>query len=363
MFNHIALIRWIKRIMPFGLRIFLIRLVVFFEKIVYVYLHVGYKEYTKDKKVFVLLSTDYSNLGDHAMTFAHIKFLKEKFPDHEIIEVLVGDTLKELYSIKKSIGVGDIITLKGGGNVGVEYFREELIRRFIVEYIDNLKIIMFPQTVYFPDTEFGKREFGNTVKIYNSNKNFYCFFRDRISFDKMSPYLERAFLTPDIVLSLSRLNYKKEENTHYAITCLRKDVEGIYTDEEKEIVYKVLKENYPELRCTDTIRDYKIELKDREKELISIWNEIGNAEILITDRLHGMIFAALLGTPCVVLNTYNHKLRAQYEWLKELNYIILSDLNEESIMNAVRQLKKCNVQQIAIDKYSSLFEQIYNVMV
>lgn len=361
MYNHIGIIRWIKVRIPFGLKIILIRFIVWVENVKYVILHLYKKEFDGDKKMFLLLSTDYSNLGDHAMTYAHKRYLSENYPEYQIYEILVGDTMKMLYSIKKSLSPHDVITLKGGGNVGVEYFREELIRRKIVSYFPNNKIIMFPQTVYFPDTKFGKQEFNNSVRIYNSNPNFYSFFRDRVSYELMGPHLNKAYLTPDIVLSLGKIDIEVE-NKSGAMTCLRTDVEGIYTENERKMVGELLKKEYCSVKCTDTIRDYKIELQDREIELINIWKEIGSAELLVTDRLHGMIFAALLGTPCIIFNTYNHKLRAQYEWLKDLNYIKMVDLDEKQLKFAIDEIKSIKPEKLSKDRYNQFFKQIVEVI-
>ena len=49
--------------------------------------------------------------------------------------------------------------------------------------------------------------------------------------------------------------------------------------------------------------------------------EFASSEIVVTDRLHGMIFAALTETPCIVVNSMSHKLRGCYEWIKSLDYI------------------------------------------
>ena len=64
--------------------------------------------------MYILLSTDYPNLGDHAMSYAQIKFLKERFEDYELVEITVNQVLKYLDYIKKVIKPEDVITLKGG---------------------------------------------------------------------------------------------------------------------------------------------------------------------------------------------------------------------------------------------------------
>lgn len=361
MFNHIALVRWIKSKMPFWLKILMIRAYVLLEVALFVKLKRGTKKYGDQKKVFVLLSTDYSNLGDHAMTYAQIRFLQKELPEHEVVEVLVGDTLKELPNIKASLGPEDVVTLKGGGNVGVEYFREELIRRKIATYFGDARIVMFPQTVFFPDTKFGNREFRRSMRIYGSNPNFYFFVRDRFSQELVLPYIENLYLTPDIVLSLGSICGSRKRES-YAMTCLRSDVEGIWSDADKRRIVDCLTRRFPAVIETDTIKDYRILTADREDELNEIWSTIAKARIIVTDRLHGMIFAALAGTPCLVLDTYNYKVRGQYQWLEPLNYIMMRGVNDGDYCDAIDLLSLVDAKPMNGDYYTDLFAPLAAVV-
>jgi len=358
MWNHIKIVKLIKSHIPFRLKILLIRALIWFQTVFYGFF--PYKgPWGKEKKIFILLSTDYSNLGDHAMTYAQIKMIKKCFPEHKVYEVLVGNTLKCLGSIKKVINKADVITLKGGGNVGMEYFREELIRRKVIRNFPANRIIMFPQTVYFPATKQGLKEFNKTITVFNGHNNFHAFFRDRTSYEIMKPYIvKHIYLTPDIVFSLRKIG-GYERDPHGAVVCLRCDVEGIYSESEKNIVYGVLKHKFnSDVLVTDTIKDYKIETKDRVKELKNMWEIISNAKLIITDRLHGMIFAALIGTPCIILNTYNHKLRGQYEWIKQLNYIYCVDLDEKVLEETIDLSLITEVERLNPDEFDFYFDQI-----
>ena len=50
-----------------------------------------YKDYKKkDKKIVLALAADYGNLGDVAITYAQRKFLEEKFPNYEVIEIPIS---------------------------------------------------------------------------------------------------------------------------------------------------------------------------------------------------------------------------------------------------------------------------------
>lgn len=59
---------------------------------------------------------------------------------------------------------------------------------------------------------------------------------------------------------------------------------------------------------------------------------------MITDRLHGMIFCAITGTNCIVLNSKSPKLRGCYEWIKHLGYIRFVE-NIDDIESVYNQMK------------------------
>jgi len=42
---------------------------------------------------------------------------------------------------------------------------------------------------------------------------------------------------------------------------------------------------------------------------------------VLTDRLHGMVFAAITATPCIVIKSKSHKLQGCYKWIEHLEYV------------------------------------------
>lgn len=362
MWNHIKFVQRIKDAMPFGLKILVIRLLVAFQYLFYK-VNSGKINNISEKKqvIYLLLSTDYSNLGDHAMTYAHKKMLSEKFPDAQIVEIVVSDTLRYLTFMKNNIKKGDVITLKGGGNIGLEYFREELYRRIIIKEFKNNKIIIFPQTIYFPNTKLGQKEFENTERIFLNNHNLYLFTRDIPSYNKVKDSLrERVQLTPDIVLSLADIeSYVSRQG---AMICMRNDVEGRYSNEDKIRVKNLLKMHFNKVIISDTTTEYPIPIESREHELRKIWNQFTSVEMVITDRLHGMIFAAITGTPCIVFNTYNHKLIGQYEWLKHLNFIKFLDYDTKEIDSQILKFKNDNLVKSKRLNYEEYYKKITEII-
>lgn len=363
MWNHIRIIKTIKALLPMWLKLIIIRLLVFTQHLYYYHFFPQKISEVNDKgkrKIFILFSTDYSNLGDHALTYAHKKLLENNFPESEIIEVLVSDTLKYLKYISDTIEQDDVITLKGGGNIGLEYFREELFRRVIISKFKKNRIILFPQTVFFPDTKKGEREFAKTISVFKSHPDFHPFLRDQESFDLVKDKLETARLIPDIVLSLS--NPSIEKNRSGVTICLRSDKEGIYTKNEKEDIINIANMHFEKVRITDTVTEYVIKKELRESELNKIWSLFSSSELIITDRLHGMIFAAITSTPCIVFGTYNHKLLGQYKWLEELNFIKFAKYKEDDIGSAIEKLKNINVTPYNAQIYSEYYNEIVKLL-
>lgn len=89
--------------------------------------------------------------------------------------------------------------------------------------------------------------------------------------------------------------------------------------------------------------------------MLNLLNEISQLDIVITDRLHGMIFCYITGTPCIVFDNDNHKISETYKkWLKETcNYIILlEDTKTDILIDSISKLK-----QIKKEEYTILTEK------
>ena len=80
---------------------------------------------------------------------------------------------------------------------------------------------------------------------------------------------------------------------------------------------------------TDMYANCVVTKKNRDECVKSKMNEFASAKIVITDRLHGMIFSAITGTPCIVFGNYNYKVEGTYEWIKYLGYIRFVDTVDE----------------------------------
>lgn len=313
------------------------------------------------KKIILTLTPNHGNLGDHAIAYASENFIKENFSEYEFIELDMDEIYEKGKALKNVLCKGDIIMILGGGNMGDLYKHEEWTRRFIINTFRGIKIISLPQTICFSETNKGKNEFNKTKRIYNKNKNLKLVAREKISFDIMKKSFgeDRVRFYPDMVLSLDKRNLSKKREG--ILICLRNDKEGIFKDDFKKNLRVALEDQYFKVELSDTVIDKNIDKYSRNEELDKIWRKISSSEVVITDRLHGMIFCAITNTPCIVLKTYNHKVREAYKWLEnQENIKLIEDLNINSIIKNI-ELVKNRSNSINFEKeFDMLKEYILN---
>lgn len=276
-------------------------------------------------RCFVFLAADYGNLGDVAITYAQEKYLKEKYPGYDIIDVPISQSLAAIPQVKREIRPKDIVTVVGGGNMGDMYFDIELLRLMIVNAFPHNKIILFPQTIDYSDSKEAKALKSRAQKVYCSHPDLIMTAREKTSFETMNVLFPGVDvrLTKDIVLTLNKKEPKR--NREGVIFCLRNDKEKAQNERLINEIETYCKENGLNITYRDThIGRGNLTLDQRNAELNEIWEAFRRSELVITDRLHGMIFAYITGTPALVLPNNNFKIEGCYEWIKDCDYITLA---------------------------------------
>lgn len=286
------------------------------------------------KHAFIFLAADYGNLGDVAITYAQTKFLKDNLGNgFEVIEIPISQSLEGLYFVKKNIKLGDIVTSVGGGNLGDMYDQIEYIRQLAVRYFPKNKFISFPQTFDFSGTTEGKKALAIATKVYNAHPNMFFVAREKTSFALMKRHFNNTtvLLTPDIVISLNKEQPVRQRNG--AVLCLRADKEKNLTKQQNAFIQSEIENRFEKVVFNDTHIDRnQLSIAEREEELEKIWNTFKSAELVITDRLHGMIFCYITNTPCLVFQNNNHKVRETYDWIEgNKNINLVTEYSEERI--------------------------------
>ena len=286
--------------------------------------------------VYLVLTPAHTNLGDHAIASETIRLIKSMGLDY----IEITDEQLEQLKYRKLLGVMNKtpILINGGGNMGTLWFGVEQMMRMIVEHNPKSPVFILPNTIFYEDSPWGKEEFEHSCKRYNSHKKLMIYAREQMSFDKMNGRYRNVKLMPDMVLF--RNECEESVQRKGCLLCLRNDLERNLQQESQVLLETQMREIFGDsVAYTDTHSHNRVDAEHREAELAAKFAEFRSAELVVTDRLHGMIFCAITGTPCVVLDSKSPKVRGCYEWLTALPYIRFAE-SVSDVAQAYRKIPK-----------------------
>lgn len=306
-------------------------------------------KFDKDASLYIYTPT-HTNLGDHAIAFATMQlFEKSNFKYIEITD-------KELHILHayKSLNIFDKrnIIFHGGGYLGTLWINCEYLARKIVGSNPNSQIVFLPNTIFYEQDENGQHELNRSIQIYNNHKNLLIYAREKVSYEFMKKIYNNVKLCPDMVLSLEGQDTYKSRNG--CLVCLRNDHEKTLDEKSTELVLKQIESAFNDnYIITDMYSLSTFDIQDREKILQDKFDQFRGAELVITDRLHGMVFSAITGTPCIVINSKSPKVKGCYEWIKDLGYIrFCTDLsNITDMTRELSKFKNCKYDNSALQGY------------
>ena len=276
-----------------------------------------------DHRVFLLDVPAYGNIGDQAIAFAMESFIADILPEYKQIEITENQLPASIKWLKKTIRDNDIICLTGGGNMGVIYQRYESVRRLVLKSFPKNPIVIFPQTFDYGSDSYSKKELERAKQVYGAVKKLVLCARDEESYMKMQVAFPKAkvIFCPDIVLYLDYRNtFKKTDSIGI---CLRNDKERVLTDAQQDQLYEM----YPK-HCKLTTMDeteLPITHKNRRTVVERKLREFGEKRLILTDRLHGTIFAFITGTPCIAFPNTNGKVERVCKYLSENGNVLFTD--------------------------------------
>ncbi|WP_282607882.1 polysaccharide pyruvyl transferase family protein [Pelagibius sp. Alg239-R121] len=285
------------------------------------------EEIPKSSRVVRLDLPMHLNIGDQLIDWGTETFLESQ-NIHPSLRLSALDYQRYRHKIRPS----DILLLHGGGNVNDIYKWHENLRQDVLKRFPQNKIILFPQSVFFFDSERGKE----LMKSYQNHENFMMFVRDQESYD----YIQqlggiRCELCPDMAHALWKS--KKGVHPHYdgqqKLLFLRKDVEAAESQEKNGQSIDWVDITHPLDRSISQHLFAAIErcpsfvMRNR---IVDVWNFRKNRiiaksiktfsayETIETDRLHAMILGCLLGKSVNYIdNNYGKLSRYESLWLRD----------------------------------------------
>ena len=283
------------------------------------------------KPRFILISTPmHGNLGDQAIVYSQIRFLQD-CEVKNIVEIGSVNYLRYRSVIDKLVSPNDVIVIDGGGNIGSLWPTEANRINDIVTRFKANPIIIFPETAFFSDDGAGRASYHNTQKAFDQHGNLHVFLRDNSSYDQMRKMLPNGnvYLCPDIVLYLKgKLDLTKQQRKD-AFLCMRNDIEKALSKSEMDEVLQTIREKNMEAKLGDTVIPGYVTAQTRNRELKKMWEQFSSSRLVITDRLHGMLFSYITNTPCLAFNNSNGKVLAQYLWIKNSKGIEVSEEGDD----------------------------------
>lgn len=292
------------------------------------------------KKIILIGTSEHSNIGDAAITYGEYEFIRKYFKDYKLIEVSTYEFSDTLPYLENIINNDDLIFLQGGGNLGNKFKNEENVRRIIIENFPNNKIIILPQTIYFNDD----KEFEISKEIYNKHHNLTIFTRGHISLEiaKKNFFNAKCYESLDLALNL---NFDYGYNRNGIMCCLRdlNDESGLDKNKYEEIL-KIIKSVDNNYSFTNNLWTTNIKKIQRNYVVYEQLKNFARHKLVVTDRLHGLIFSLITNTPCIVISAFNHKLKEFTEMLKDNKSIIFIDKNIDKLPESIDKfLNKKNI--------------------
>ena len=325
------------------------------------YLPIYFTHKKNPEIVFLVYTPIHDNLGDHAIALAQIKLLDEL--GIKYIEI----TAPEIHKLREfkllRFFNNSKVFINGGGNLGTLWFDVETMFRDIMIAAPKADILIFPSTIYYEDTDFGKEEFEKSKTIYNNHKSLTLYARENISYEIMNDAYNNVKLVPDMVFSLNKC--EKNVIRDGSIMCIRNDAERTSTEKDETIIYNQLQKMFGyKITKTDMCVGHSIAVENRDYELQKKLEQFRSSELVITDRLHCMIFCVITGTPCIVINSKSPKIKGCYDWIKNFEYIRFTDKISDipDLYNSIPKKEFIYDNSKFVPLYETLKEDIRNLM-
>lgn len=288
------------------------------------------KQFYKKSKIILIGTPIHKNLGDHLIAHHEKAFILDSYKNEELLEIPTEIFILYKSLIKSIVNPKDYIFITGGGWMGDVWIDDDLCMQEIIDTFKNNKITILPQTLYFDDLNSCESNalLESAKRTYKKSTNLNLLLRDEKSIENAKNYYENFInkidLFPDMAL------YKDLENSAKCksgfLFCLREDIEKESSGIIENEILRFAKENRIEVSKTSTISKHSIPVWLRKNKIQSKSNEFSKANVIITDRLHGMVFAILSGTKCVAIDNKTHKVFGVYKkWLSDNKNVFYVD--------------------------------------
>jgi exopolysaccharide biosynthesis predicted pyruvyltransferase EpsI len=296
--------------------------------------------FVRKPRTFLLATPEHGNLGDHAIVYAEKAYFRKQGKISSLVEVRNDLWLRFTDIIATRIKPQDTIVIDGGGNLGTLWPNEDDKITDIISWFKDNEIIVFPQTCYYDNSPGAKARLERNKEVYAAANNLTVMLRDKASYDFFSANFAgvKAVLTQDIVFSVDDAPKLPASKRNGVLLCFRADLEKVMDFDLKQNIIRHLTANGIAFWETNTLIGKRVTPINRNRELRKKWREFSSARLVITDRLHGMIFAVITETPCIALDNKSGKVSGSYEFIKDLGYVRFCRETKDVISSIIKMM-------------------------
>lgn len=293
-------------------------------------------------KILLVGTPIHDNLGDHLLALAEEEQLRAAFPDRPLIEIPTELYMLQRERIAAALGDGDVVCVTGGGWMGDVWEGDDAILRDIVRVCSaKCRVIVLPQTMCFSDPDGDYAKWCRT--FWRSQGNFTLCLRESTSYqlalDEFGMGSDRCRLLPDMGLLYGGAPFPEEKRGQKVLLCLREDRESMLSSQEREGLRLFFAERGYGVEHVTTLASKVVSAGKRKAIVHGRIGEFGRGSLVVTDRLHGMVFSFLAQTPCVALDNKTKKVEGVYsEWLRGIPSISLAHGYDELMELAAAHL-------------------------
>ncbi len=306
----------------------------------------------------------HANVGDHAQTLAVQHFLADKFSDCNVVRIYRDDINEaRLKKVAETLRPDDLIFIQSSGDFGSLHdthshhsgrlsFPE--VRRQIVKLAPDNKIINLPVTAYYEDTESGKESLAKDSALFN-NSNLTVLCREEESLKTLRANLTcRSLFFPDFVFYLKPKPVASERKG--ALVIIRDDKEARITAEGRKQIVSALEDAHFDVMLKDVMHAmHAVPDFILDEYIESVFREFQRRELVITDKMHGMITAVITRTPCIALSSgIPHKIKAYKSFLSGAVEFVEAPSDVDA---AIQRIKNREYSPVDMTAYYSRFRK------
>jgi len=254
--------------------------------------------------VLLLCTHEWGNIGDLAINYNEVALLERLFPDLPVFAISRSALAANWDRVRSLASDDDLIAIHGGGNLGDIWPHEEAARLAVVNEFSRNRIVSLPQSIHFDDPSAQER----SMRTYREHQRLLLAVRDDRSYETAAEVLgERVHRAEDIV-TWQTYPYSFREPQGHVTMVMRDDKEKRRGSGIDELRDQMLTKG---AEVTDTFVP-RLPFSSPELAAKLVYNkidELHTARLIITDRLHGALFALLAGRPVIVFENSYGKIR------------------------------------------------------